>query len=116
MHPMRSLLAVWYPRVREILMLIGSHNLLATPSKAMFADARLRPLIDEFVHGANDVDAERRARIYRLAWDFIGSGLASRNELYERNYLGSAKTSRTHHTLLYSNRESAYALVEAMLA
>ena len=29
---------------------------------------------------------------------------------------GSAKTSRTHHTLLYSNRESAYALVEAMLA
>ena len=73
-------------------------------------------MIDEFVHGANDVDAERRARIYRLAWDFIGSGLASRNELYERNYLGSAKTSRTHHTLLYSNRESAYALVEAMLA
>ena len=75
MHPMRSLLAVWYPRVREILMLIGSHNLLATPSKAMLADARLRPLIDEFVHGANDVDAERRAGIYRLAWDFIGSGL-----------------------------------------
>ena len=61
MHPMRSMLAVWYPRVREILMLIGSHNLLATPSKAMFADARLRPLIEEFVHGANDVDAERRA-------------------------------------------------------
>ena len=115
MHPMRSMLAVWYPRVREILMLIGSHNLLATPSKAMFADARLRPLIEEFVHGANDVDAERRARIYRLAWDFIGSGLASRNELYERNYLASAKTSRTHHTLMYSDRETAYALVDAML-
>ncbi|MEP7113673.1 MAG: 4-hydroxyphenylacetate 3-hydroxylase N-terminal domain-containing protein, partial [Ilumatobacteraceae bacterium] len=28
LHPMRSLLAVWYPRIREILMLIGSHNLL----------------------------------------------------------------------------------------
>ncbi len=29
MHPMRAMLAAWYPRVREILMLIGSHNLLA---------------------------------------------------------------------------------------
>jgi 4-hydroxyphenylacetate 3-monooxygenase/anthranilate 3-monooxygenase (FAD)/4-hydroxyphenylacetate 3-monooxygenase len=115
MHPMRAMLAVWYPRVREILMLIGSHNLLATPSKAMFADARLRPLIDEFVHGANDMDAERRASIYRLAWDFIGSGLGSRNELYERNYLGSAKTTRTHHTLMYSDREAACALVDSML-
>jgi 4-hydroxyphenylacetate 3-monooxygenase len=115
LHPMRSLLAVWYPRVREILMLIGSHNLLATPSKAMFADARLRPLIEEFVHGANDMDAERRAGIYRLAWDFIGSGLGSRNELYERNYLGSAKTSRTHHTLMYSDRAAACALVDSML-
>ena len=115
MHPMRALLAVWYPRVREILMLIGSHNLLATPSQAMFNDARLRPLIEEFVHGANGMDAERRAGIYRLAWDFIGSALGSRNELYERNYLGSAKTTRTHHTLLYSDRESATALVETML-
>jgi 4-hydroxyphenylacetate 3-monooxygenase len=112
---MRSMLAVWYPRVREILMLIGSHNLLATPSKAMFEDARLRPLIEEFVHGANDMDAERRASIYRLAWDFIGSGLGSRNELYERNYLGSAKTSRTHHTFMYSDRDAACALVESML-
>ncbi|MEP7115683.1 MAG: 4-hydroxyphenylacetate 3-hydroxylase C-terminal domain-containing protein, partial [Ilumatobacteraceae bacterium] len=106
----------WYPRIREILMLIGSHNLLATPSKAMFADARLRPLLDEFVPGANGMEAERRASIYRLAWDFIGSGLASRNELYERNYLGSAKTSRTHHTLFYSDRDSATALVDSMLA
>jgi len=115
MHPMRAMLAVWYPRVREILMLIGSHNLLAAPSRAMLGDARLRPLIDEFMHGANGMEAERRAGIYRLAWDFIGSGLGSRNELYERNYLGSAKTTRTHHTMLYSDRDSATALVDSML-
>jgi aromatic ring hydroxylase len=116
MHPMRSLLAVWYPRVREILMVIGSHNLLAAPSRGMLADARLRPLIDEFLHGANDIDAERRAAIYRLAWDFIGSGLGSRNELYERNYLASAKTNRTLHHLLYADHEVPYALVDGMLA
>ncbi|MGZ4678936.1 MAG: 4-hydroxyphenylacetate 3-hydroxylase N-terminal domain-containing protein [Ilumatobacteraceae bacterium] len=115
MHPMRSMLAVWYPRVREILLLIGSHNLLATPSRGMLADTRLRPLIDEFLHGANDVDAERRSAIYRLAWDFIGSGLGSRNELYERNYLGSARTSRTIHHMAYADRTAPYALVDAML-
>ena len=116
MHPMRSMLAVWYPRVREILMLIGGHNLLATPSRAMLGDARLRPLIDEFIHGAHDMGAEHRARIFRLAWDFIGSALGSRNELYERNYLASARTSRTLHNLLYSDRPTAYALVDSMLA
>ena len=111
------MLAVWYPRVREILMLIGSHNLLATPSRAMLADARLRPLIDEFVHGANDIDAERRAGIYRLAWDFIGSGLGSRNELYERNYLASAKTNRTHaHTCCTPTGKRRTRLVDSMLA
>ena len=116
MHPMRSMLAAWYPRVREVLMMIGSHNLLATPSRGMLADARLRPLIDEFLHGANDVDAQRRAAIYRLAWDFIGSGLGSRNELYERNYLGSARTSRTIHHMAYADRTAPYALVDAMLS
>jgi hypothetical protein len=35
--------------------------------------------------------------------------------LYERNYLGSAKTSRTHHTMMYSDRDTARALVDAML-
>jgi aromatic ring hydroxylase len=116
MHPMRSMLAAWYPRVREILLLIGSHNLLATPSRGMLADARLRPLIEEFLHGANEVDAERRAAIYRLAWDFIGSGLGSRNELYERNYLGSARTSRTIHHMAYADKTAPYALVDAMLS
>jgi aromatic ring hydroxylase len=36
-----------------------------------------------------DLRAEERSRIYRLAWDFVGSGLAGRNALYERFYLGS---------------------------
>ncbi|MDP9463521.1 MAG: 4-hydroxyphenylacetate 3-hydroxylase [Actinomycetota bacterium] len=115
MHPMRSILAAWYPRVREILMLIGSHNLLAVPSQGMLGDDRLRPMIEEFLHGADDMDAERRAAIYRLAWDFIGSGLGSRNELYERNYLASARTNRTLHHLQYSDRSAPYELVEAML-
>ena len=109
------MLAAWFPRVNEILIAIGSHNLLATPSRAMLDDARLRPLIDEFLHGANGVDAERRAALYRLAWDFVGSDLGARNELYERNYLASARTNRIGAYMIYSDRTRPHALVDAIL-
>ena len=116
LEPLRSLLATWFPRVNEILALIGSHNLLATPSRRQLDDVRLRPLIDEFMHGANGIDAERRAALFRLAWDFIGSGLAGRNLLYERFYLTSASRNRINSHLAYGGRERAFALVDSMLA
>ena len=82
----------------------------------MLDDGRLRPLIDEFLHGAADVDAEERAALYRLAWDFVGSNLGSRNDLYERNYLASARTNRTIAHLVYADRTRPFALVDSMLA
>jgi len=114
--PMRSLLATWFPRVNEIIMLIGSHNLLATPSRRQLDDAMLRPLIDEFLHGAKGVGAEERAALFRLAWDFVGSSLAGRNVLYERFYLTSAARNRINHHLRNVDRSRAYALVDGILA
>jgi len=86
---LRAALPTWFPRVNEIIRLIGAHNHFTAPTAAQFADSGLRPLLDKYLHGAKEVDAERRARIFRLAWDFTGSALASRNEQYERFYLGS---------------------------
>ena len=116
LHPMRPLLATWFPRVNEILMLIGSHNLLATPSRRELGDARLRPLLDEFLHGAGDTGAEERAALFRLAWDFVGSSLAGRNVLYERFYLTSAARNRIINHLRNVDRTRAYALVDNILA
>jgi 4-hydroxyphenylacetate 3-monooxygenase oxygenase component len=116
LDPMRSLLATWFPRVNEILMLIGSHNLLAAPTRRQLDDAALRPLLDEFLHGANDIGAEERAGLFRLAWDFIGSSLAGRNVLYERFYLTSAARNRRMHHLRYADRTRALALVDEILA
>ncbi len=116
LHPLRSLLATWFPRVREILVTIGSHNLLAAPSRGMLRDERMGALAAEFLHGAGDLTAERRAALHRLAWDFVGSGLAGRNDLYERNYLGSARNNRQHLHGMYFDRTRAYELVESMLA
>jgi aromatic ring hydroxylase len=102
--------------VNEILLLIGSHNLLATPSRRELDDARLRPLLDEFLHGAKDTGTEERAALFRLAWDFVGSSLAGRNVLYERFYLTSAARNRIMNHLRNADRSRAYALVDGILA
>ena len=115
--PMRSLLATWFPRVNEIIMLIGSHNLLAAPSRRQLDDATLRPLIDEFLHGAKGTGAEERAALFRLAWDFVGSTLAGRNVLYERfSDLTSAARNRINHHLRNADRARAHALVDGLAA
>jgi aromatic ring hydroxylase len=114
--PMRSLLAVWFPRVNEILTLIGSHNLLATPTRADLDSEVMGPLVEEFLHGANGIDAEHRAAIFRLAWDYIGSALGGRNLLYERFYLTSASRNRILAHTLNSDRSRAYELVDTILA
>jgi 4-hydroxyphenylacetate 3-monooxygenase len=114
--PMRSLLAVWFPRVNEIITLIGSHNLLATPSLALLHDPDTRPLVDEFLHGADGTTAIERAGLFRLAWEFVGSQLGGRNALYERFYLTSAGRNRMVAHVTNVDRSRANALVENILA
>ncbi|MEZ5282580.1 MAG: 4-hydroxyphenylacetate 3-hydroxylase N-terminal domain-containing protein [Acidimicrobiales bacterium] len=116
LDPMRALLATWMPRVQEIMTLIGSHNLLTTPSASQFDNPGDRPLIDETLFGANDVAADERSAVFRLAWDFIGSGLAGRGFLYERFYLTSATRNRQTLHLALSDRQRPAALVDEMLA
>jgi 4-hydroxyphenylacetate 3-monooxygenase len=114
--PMRSLLAVWFPRVNEIITMIGSHNLLATPSLALLMDPDSRPLIEEFMHGADGATAVERAALFRLAWEFVGSQLGGRNALYERFYLTSAGRNRMMAHMTNFDRTRPYALVDHILA
>ena len=102
------------PRVNEIIRLIGAHNLLTTPRAAEFADPSLRRLIDTYLPGVAGVSAERRAHIFRLAWDFAGSALGSRNEQYERFYLASgARNLQRAHEI--ASRTRADRLVDRFL-
>src|SRR4029079_9660093 len=87
---MPQILPVWMPRVAEIITLIGSHNLLTTPSRAQLDDPKLRPLICEMRGAADGAAADERAAVFRMAWDFVGSALGGRGFLYERFYLTSA--------------------------
>ena len=114
LHALRAMLPLWFPRVNEILRLIGSHNVFATPTAAQMADKDLRPLIDRYLPGAKGMVAEERIRIFRLVWDFAGSALASRNEQYERFYLASSPRNLARH-LGFTDRSRADRLVDRFL-
>jgi aromatic ring hydroxylase len=114
MDALRTSLPYWFPRVNELIRLIGSHNVLATPAAAAFDDPALRPLIDTYLRGAGDTTALDRARIFRLGWDFAGSALASRNEQYERFYLTSGARNRQN-VQLRADRTEADRLVDRFL-
>ena len=103
-------------RVAEIITLVGSHNLLTTPSRSQLADPKLRPLLDEMLHGADGVPADERAQVFRMAWDFVGSSLAGRGFLYERFYLTSAARNKQMLHTRFFDRTRSQALLADMLS
>jgi anthranilate 3-monooxygenase (FAD) / 4-hydroxyphenylacetate 3-monooxygenase len=86
----RAMMPGWMVRVNDVIKMIGSHNLLATASVEAFAHPELAPLVERYMPGAKDMSARERAQLFRTAWDFAGSALGGRVELYERFYLASA--------------------------
>ena len=68
LNPMRPLLATWFPRVNEIIMLIGSHNLLATPSRRQLDSAAAPP-------PARRVPSRRQGQRRRGARGAVPAGL-----------------------------------------
>lgn len=104
---LRNIMSEWMIRVNDIIKTIGSHNLLATPTQEAFDDPRLGPLLERYLPGAKDISARERAKTMRTAWDFAGSALGSRIELYERFYLGSIGRARMlEHTKAQKNGDS----------
>lgn len=91
---LRCVMPGWMVRVNQIIRAIGSHNLLATPSLALFENPEIGDLLRKYLPGSNGMAAEDRARIMRMAWDFAGSALGSRIELYEMFYLASQGRAR----------------------
>lgn len=85
---LRGEMPKWLPRANEYLQLIGGGGFMATPSRADI-EGPLREDIEMYFQ-AGGADAIRRIRLFRLAWDFIGSELGGRGELYERFYLSDS--------------------------
>jgi 4-hydroxyphenylacetate 3-monooxygenase oxygenase component len=85
---LRGLMPKWIPRSFELLRLIGGGGFMMTPSLAD-VDGPLGPEIERY-YQARNMGSRERIRLFRLAWDLIGSDLGSRGELYERFYLSDS--------------------------
>lgn len=86
----RNLFTTAYPRMAEILQLLGSSSFMITPTEADFRTA-LAPDIDQYLatEGSN---ARDRVKLFRLAWDIAGSAFGSRQVLYERFFASDPLT------------------------
>ncbi|WP_129710204.1 4-hydroxyphenylacetate 3-hydroxylase family protein [Priestia megaterium] len=83
----RNLGAKYYPRALEILQLIGAGGFIQLPSSIEDFQSPLSSLMSKYFAGAN-IGADKRTKLFKLAWDLVGSPLGSRHELYERFYAG----------------------------
>ena len=93
-----------YPRLAEIVQLMGSGNLMALPSEGDF-DAPIGPEVERYLT-TDAAEARERVQLFRLAWDVACSAFGGRQVLYERFFGGDPTRNAL---LLYRsyNREGA---------
>jgi 4-hydroxyphenylacetate 3-monooxygenase len=78
-----------YPRVLSILReLVGGGVLQLPSSVADMRSPELRKDIDRYIQSPN-VPAEERIKLFKLAWDVVGSEFAGRHAQYEMFYAGA---------------------------
>jgi 4-hydroxyphenylacetate 3-monooxygenase len=86
LHCSRNLFPKWYPRMVEILQLLGAGGFMMTPSQAALKGP-LGDTIARYYQGAQGT-ARERIQLFRLAWDLVGEAIGSRQELYECFFSG----------------------------
>jgi 4-hydroxyphenylacetate 3-monooxygenase len=103
-----------YPRLIEILQLIGSSGLMATPTERDLAAPELSADVEKYYQSATLMGHDR-VRLFRLAWDLACSSFAGRQVLYERFFAGDPYLAMAARFLSY-DRGPATARVQALLA
>ena len=86
----RNLFMTAYPRMVEILQLLGSSSFMIIPSEADFRSP-LAPAIEQYL-ATDTATARDRVKLFRLAWDVAGSAFGSRQVLYERFFASDPLT------------------------
>src|SRR5262244_3249129 len=86
----RNLFMTAYPRMVEILQLLGSSSFMITPTEADFRGP-LAPQIEQYL-ATDTASARDRVKLFRLAWDVAGSAFGSRQVLYERFFASDPLT------------------------
>ena len=82
----RNLFIKMYPRMVEIIQLLGSSSLMALPSEKDF-DGPLKEDITQYLD-TDTATARERVELFHLAWDLCASAFGSRQVIYERYFQG----------------------------
>jgi 4-hydroxyphenylacetate 3-monooxygenase len=108
----RNLFMTAYPRMVEILQLLGSSSFMIIPSEADFRSP-LAPAIEQYL-ATDTATARDRVKLFRLAWDVAGSAFGSRQVLYER-FFASDPLTRARALIAQYPKEEAMARVREFL-
>ena len=82
----RNLFIRMYPRMAEIIQLLGASSLMALPAEVDF-EGPLAGFLEQYLD-TDTATAKDRVRLFRLAWDLACSAFGSRQVLYERYFQG----------------------------
>jgi 4-hydroxyphenylacetate 3-monooxygenase len=86
----RWFMGVGYPRIKEIIEQdLGSALIYLNSHAEDFKNPDIRPYLDKYVRGSNEIEGVDRVKLMKLLWDSIGTEFGARHELYERNYSGN---------------------------
>jgi 4-hydroxyphenylacetate 3-monooxygenase len=103
MESTRNLFMTAYPRMIEILQLLGSSSFMITPSEADMKG----PLANDIERylATDKSSAHDRVRLFRLAWDVAISSFGSRQVLYERFFAADPLTRARALAAIYPKNE-----------
>ncbi len=100
----RNLFMTAYPRMIEILQLLGSSSFMITPSEVDFKGP-LAGDIEQYL-ATDTIGARDRVQLFRLAWDVAGSSFGSRQVLYERFFASDPLTRARALAAIYPKNEA----------
>jgi 4-hydroxyphenylacetate 3-monooxygenase len=104
-----------YPKVINTLRDLAGGNMIMLPSGIEdFTDPQLATYVLS-VQGSCAMAPEQRVKLFKLAWDAVGSEFASRHTQYEMFYAGASFVTRGHSYRTY-DWDSAMSLVDRLMS
>lgn len=76
-----------YPRMAEILRILGASGLMGIPTYEDFTNKDIGPILNRAMQGKN-VEGFERVQLFRLAWDMTMSAFGARQTHYEYYFFG----------------------------
>ena len=96
----RNLFPKMYPRLIELVQLLGSSSLMATPSELDLSNEIAGDISQYFQ--LQNLESKDRIALFRLAHDISVSGFGSRQTLYERFFFGPPNVMHSIYFDLYN--------------